>query len=678
MAGNAVIGALRVVLGADTASLEKGLKDSQSAIADWSKKVTAIAAGIGLEKGISKAVDALYRAVGNGIELADKFNKLSQSIGMPVEELSKLNYTAGLADVSTESLGKAVTRLSKNMVDVAGGAVGPAAQAFSAMGIAVKNTDGSLKSSSDVIAEVADKFASYRDGAAKTALAVALFGKAGAEMIPLLNAGADGLKEGGDEAQRFGLVLSKETTQAAEEFNDNLTRISKIQDGIVLQVTARLLPSLQRLAEQFVEVAKDGSTMDTIASAIENTFKGVASIALQVSTVFSRLFAEIGAFVTAFQGADGTFSGIVAGWRAMQAEGVKTEQVMSDLKGKVAAIWSNTPETPSWDSQIDGLTRMSKATEEAAKVWTQSAAPIIQSATGAKNAIDQYLASQAKRIAQQEAETATIGKSVGEQAKLRIELEAQALAKAKNIPLSDALNARIAATGDAAALAAMKLQGAQLTQQVMSPSEAFEQKMAQQKALLDANVISLDTYGKAQQMIAEQASATWDLAGASMAGSFAQIAGAFGKESKGMATAAKVFGIIQGTISMFTGAAKALELPFPANIAAVAAVLAKGASLVASIKSQTIPSGFMTGGSMMVRGSGGPDSVPVSMMASPGEQIDIWRPEQGGGRDPRRGGGGTFNVAVPNIPIGREALRSLFEQINDMAGDGYQLKMVTA
>lgn len=674
----AVLGNLRVILGADPSGLDKGLSGVKASFASFAKQISAIAGGISLEKFVENVTDKLIDGIKQGIEQADKFNKLSQAIGQPVEELSKLNYSAGLADVSTESLSKSVIRLSKNMVDVAGGAVGPASEAFAAMGLSVKNTDGTLKSSGEVLGEIADKFASYQDGAAKTALAVALFGKSGAEMIPVLNAGAAGLKESGDEAERFGLVLSKETTQAAEDFNDNLTRMGKIKDGIILQVTARLLPSLERLAQQFVDVAKDGDTMNTIATAIENTFKGVASIALQVSTTFSRLFAEIGAFVTAFQAADGTFSGIIAGWQAMQAEGMKTQQIMTAMKGQVAAIWADTPEAPSWDHQIDGLTRMSKATVEAGKAWTQTAAPIIQSSTGAKNAIDQFLASQAKRIAQQEAETATIGKSVGEQAKMRIELEALALAKAKNIPLSDALNARIAATGDAAALAAMKLQGAQLTQQVMSPSEAFEQKMAQQKALLDANVISLDTYGKAQQMIAEQASATWDLAGASMAGSFAQIAGAFGKESKGMATAAKVFGIIQGTISMFTGAAKALELPFPANIAAVAAVLAKGASLVASIKSQTIPSGFMTGGSMMVRGSGGPDSVPVSMMASPGEQIDIWRPEQGGGSDPRRrGGGGTFNVAVPNIPIGREALRSLFEQINDMAGDGYQLKMVT-
>src|SRR4051812_40496874 len=107
---------------------------------------------------------------------------------------------------------------------------------------------------------------------------------------------------------------------------------------------------------------------------------------------------------------------------------------------------------------------------------------------------------------------------------------------------------------------------------------------------------------------------------------------------------------------MYTGAAQALTLTFPANIAAVAAVLAKGAMLIASIKSQSIPTGYMTGGSFKVGGSGGPDSVPVQFMASPGEQVDVWRPDQGRGLDPRRGGGNAASVVVQwagNV-VGRE------------------------
>ena len=47
MAGNAVIGALRVVLGADTAALEKGLKGASGLLDTFANNWKKIAAGVG-------------------------------------------------------------------------------------------------------------------------------------------------------------------------------------------------------------------------------------------------------------------------------------------------------------------------------------------------------------------------------------------------------------------------------------------------------------------------------------------------------------------------------------------------------------------------------------------------------------------------------------------------------
>lgn len=141
-----------------------------------------------------------------------------------------------------------------------------------------------------------------------------------------------------------------------------------------------------------------------------------------------------------------------------------------------------------------------------------------------------------------------------------------------------------------------------------------------------------------------------------------------------MAKAAKVFGIVQGTISMFTGAAKALELPFPANIAAMAAVLAKGAGLVASIKGTAVP-GFMTGGSFRVGGSGGPDSQLMQFMASPGEMVDIRRPGDAGGG---RGNVPTVALTLQGFAFSRDQLRTMIEGFNEMFRDGYKLEIPAA
>lgn len=706
-----LIGALRVVLGADAAALIKGVADAQSSLEGFASAAKKIAGVVG----VSLTFGAATAAIKGTISSFDALSKSSQKIGVPIEELSALKLAAQLSDVSMESMQKGVGKLSKALVATAQGST-KSAQGFTTLGIGVRNADGSIKSISDILPEIANKFASMPDGPVKTALAMQLLGKSGADLIPLLNGGAAALKEATDEAKLFGLVVSQNTGKQAEQFNDNLTRLSGAITGVLYQAVASILPALANFSQFLVDGVKNSTFLKEAANALSAGFAVIARAAIVVYDNIG-LIVKIGAvFVGAQIGAAVISMGIafVKAAAAIRAtslimgafeliRGISMRGILlmagivalatgafdgfGEKIGKIGNfIATLLPEgagekvtgiMSALGLNLEGLTKdLTTWQGVAGKDGGGLFNPAVVNT--AKNAIDQFLVSQQKAIAGQVAEAQTVGKSTGEQAKLRIELEAKAIATAKNIPLTDALNARIAATGDAAALAAMKLQAAQLVQETMNPAEKYAQQMAQIKLLYDTQLISLDTLGRKQKEISEQAGTAWNIAGASIAGSFSSIAASFGKEGSKMAKVAQIFGIIQGTISMYTGAAKALELPFPANLAAMATVLAKGASMIASIKAQQIPTGFMTGGSFTVRGSGGADSTPVQFMATPGEQIDVWRPDQGGGADPRgraRGRAQAVNLSVP-IATTRDALRSLIEGLNDMFSDGYRLNVV--
>lgn len=180
------------------------------------------------------------------IDAQDELFKMSQKVGIATDELSKLKYAAKLADVDTAQLQTGLVKLSKGMGEAARG-TGEAYNAFTAMGISVKNTDGTLKSNSQLLGEVADKFAGYEDGASKTALAVAIFGRSGADLIPLLNAGREGLKDAGDELGRFGGVVMPEAAKQAEIFNDNITKLSTVVGGAGKAITNELLTPINRV-----------------------------------------------------------------------------------------------------------------------------------------------------------------------------------------------------------------------------------------------------------------------------------------------------------------------------------------------------------------------------------------------------------------------------------------------
>lgn len=74
MAGGAVIGALRVVLGADTAALDKGLKNAEGSISKFSRQVGI--AGAALAASMAAAMGGISVAVGKALADADNLGKL--------------------------------------------------------------------------------------------------------------------------------------------------------------------------------------------------------------------------------------------------------------------------------------------------------------------------------------------------------------------------------------------------------------------------------------------------------------------------------------------------------------------------------------------------------------------------------------------------------------------------
>jgi len=251
--------------------------------------------------GASLFVSSLVSVTKAVIDTGDALNKMSQKTGIAVEDLSKLQYAADLSAVSAEALQKGLTSLAVGMVEAATGA-GPMAEEYKKLGISLRNTDGTMKSSGAVLNELADKFAAMPDGVEKTNLAVDIFGKKlGAEMIPLLNAGAAGLKAMGDEAQSLGLVMSAELAKKSEEFNDNLERMQKLSSAAGIQIANALIPPLNALITEYLDARKANlSFIDSIA--VLGAFKPAQENIDRVTASLEKLKAQKASGKTSFFG----------------------------------------------------------------------------------------------------------------------------------------------------------------------------------------------------------------------------------------------------------------------------------------------------------------------------------------------------------------------------------------
>lgn len=288
MAGN-VVQTLVTELTADGAQMRAEIESTLRATNSWGSRMMGIArtVGSGLAAGLAAGTAGLAVMVKSSIDSADELSKLSQQVIFSTEALSKLKYAGEMSDVSLESLGVGLKKFSTNIVAAASG-TGEQAEAFERLGITLKNSDGSMKAMDVLLNEVADKFSKYEDGVNKTAIAQQLFGKSGAELIPMLNAGAQGLKDAGDEAERFGLVVSTSTGKAAEEFNDNVTRLGKAFEGVGNLVAAEVVPTLA----EFTSVIQDPETQKSFASIAA----GIVSIGAAAADALVEL-TKFGAFL---------------------------------------------------------------------------------------------------------------------------------------------------------------------------------------------------------------------------------------------------------------------------------------------------------------------------------------------------------------------------------------------
>lgn len=244
---------LSIDLVAKLAKFEQGM-DQAARIAE--KRAKQIDRAMG---SLKQAAGALGGAIGAAfavqefraqVDLLDSLAKMSERTGVAVETLSALRYAGDLADVSLETLGGGLRSLANNMQ--------ANVKAFEVLGVKTRDANGNLRDVDAVLEDLADRFASMRDGAAKSALAADVLGaKYGPQMLTLLNQGKEGLRAQREEAERLGVIYRDDAAKAAAEFNDQITRLQKVSEGLKVQIASSMLPTLTELAAFYAHVAKD-------------------------------------------------------------------------------------------------------------------------------------------------------------------------------------------------------------------------------------------------------------------------------------------------------------------------------------------------------------------------------------------------------------------------------------
>lgn len=336
---NNTLARLSVELAANTAAFQQDMgkaariaEQEMKSVADAAMKVGGLI-GAGLAAGAA-AFTALAK---QSINAADEMGEMAQKVGMSTEALSANAYVAKMSGVETDTLTNAIKKLNVNVVDAARGQ-GAAKDAFAALGIELKDQNGQLKDSDTIIRELSGRMSQFEDGAVKTALATDIFGKAGADLIPMLNQGEEGFAALTKEAEQMGLILSTETANAAGEFNDSLDRMKSAIAGNVNTVVAQMLPVFNQLAGDMAKASMEGGVLTGIANGLAVAFKVMVTGGYTVAAVLEYIGNQAGMAGAALTA---VLTGDFAAAKAALSDDTAAVQFGKRVEG-IAALWDKT------------------------------------------------------------------------------------------------------------------------------------------------------------------------------------------------------------------------------------------------------------------------------------------------------------------------------------------------
>lgn len=247
------VGAVHIDISAETAKLQEGIKKAQNVLRQLGRNAerdgklvgdiigTMVATAGGLATafiGVSSAFERFQRH----IEDTTALDNLSQATGISVQRLQEFQNVAKIVGLEVSSLTQAATTFGARMTEAIGNPVGRTSQAMSALGISIREADGSIKSFETVLLEVAQRFPRYADGANKAAIAAAIFGEeAGPRLVPLLNRGRDGIQELQNKVRS---AYRPEDVEAVRRYRQASAELGETIDRVLLPVLTAAVNAL--------------------------------------------------------------------------------------------------------------------------------------------------------------------------------------------------------------------------------------------------------------------------------------------------------------------------------------------------------------------------------------------------------------------------------------------------
>lgn len=312
----------------DLTAISSGAKNVRDGFFVMADGAVRLARNVALvQAAVAGAATALFLLTKASSDFVDEQNKAAQAAGLSLKEYGRLQFAFEQGNVAAEAFGVSMKKFNVTLNDAVTNG-GKSAALFKNLGVSIKDAAGNVRPTGAILADLADKFAAMPDGAKKSALAVQLFGKAGAAIVPVLNEGGKALNKLGDDAERVGRVFTDNQAKIGDAFGDALNEMNSTINGIRIAIGLLLAPAFteafkgitalilenknallafgQTLADQVVPLIKDfvnllkgddAAVVNKNLLAVRDTFLSIVSAVQLVGAIISTVFDVLAAAI---------------------------------------------------------------------------------------------------------------------------------------------------------------------------------------------------------------------------------------------------------------------------------------------------------------------------------------------------------------------------------------------
>lgn len=184
-------------------------------------------------------------------ETANRFDSLGDAAtrmgNVTVEELDRIGYVAEMAGSDAQTAQSSVENLSRAIGEAANG-VGRGAMAFEKFGLSAKNSDGSVKSVTQVLEELRGKL----DGLSESEQS-AMIQRFGLDstMLEMLTSDTSAIEAEYDKRTRLLGINADELAEMSGAFNDGIGRMTRSLSDLFTSIAVRIMPAVTELFETF-------------------------------------------------------------------------------------------------------------------------------------------------------------------------------------------------------------------------------------------------------------------------------------------------------------------------------------------------------------------------------------------------------------------------------------------